>query len=37
MDANNDQFVGYFLPLEETMAQRRQDDETGQLYQTDQE
>lgn len=37
MDANNDQFVAYFLPLNETLKQRRLDNDSEQLYQPDQE
>lgn len=35
MDENNEQFVAYFLPTEETLTKRHQDEQTGIAYTED--
>lgn len=35
MDENNEQFVAYFLPTEETLTKRQQDEQTGIAYNED--
>lgn len=35
MDENNEQFVAYFLPTEETLTKRHQDDLAGVAYSED--
>lgn len=35
MDENNEQFVAYFLPTEETLTKRHQDEQTGVAYSED--
>ena len=32
MDENNEQFVAYFLPSEETLVKRHQDEQAGIAY-----
>jgi len=35
MDENNEQFVAYFLPTEETLTKRLQDEQAGIAYNED--
>ena len=35
MDENNEQFVAYFLPTEETLTKRQQDEQAGVPYSED--
>lgn len=37
MDESGEQFVAYFLPTEETLAKRKQDQEEGLVYRDEEE